>query len=156
MLHELHTAMKTHHTYQSEFRQAESKLAVSCWCYRCCCCCCCCYCGCHCCCHENPPHISVWAQTGRVKASSELLMLSLLSLLLLWLLWLLLLLSLTLLLPNSASAVRLWRSKSSNWKREFRRKSSKRVESIVWSKKRYEHYLIRSDWFIYFDWFEWI
>ena len=29
VLHELHTAMKTHHTYQSEFRQAESKLAVS-------------------------------------------------------------------------------------------------------------------------------
>ena len=28
MLHELHTAMKTNHTYQSEFRQAESKLAV--------------------------------------------------------------------------------------------------------------------------------
>merc|ERR1719264_1601263 len=28
VLHELHTAMKTHHTYQSEFRQAESKLAV--------------------------------------------------------------------------------------------------------------------------------
>ena len=28
MLHELHTAMKTHHTYQSEFRQAESKLQV--------------------------------------------------------------------------------------------------------------------------------
>jgi len=27
-LHELHTAMKTHHTYQSEFRQAESKLAI--------------------------------------------------------------------------------------------------------------------------------
>ena len=28
VLHELHTAMKTHHTYQSEFRQAESKLQV--------------------------------------------------------------------------------------------------------------------------------
>ena len=28
VLHELHTAMKTNHTYQSEFRQAESKLAV--------------------------------------------------------------------------------------------------------------------------------
>ena len=28
-LHELHTAMKTHHAYQGEFRQAESKLAVS-------------------------------------------------------------------------------------------------------------------------------
>ena len=27
-LHELHTAMKTHHAYQQEFRQAESKLAV--------------------------------------------------------------------------------------------------------------------------------
>jgi hypothetical protein len=27
-LHELHTAMKTHHAYQSEFRQAESKLQV--------------------------------------------------------------------------------------------------------------------------------
>merc|ERR1711997_1064935 len=26
VLHELHTAMKTHHNYQSEFRQAESKL----------------------------------------------------------------------------------------------------------------------------------
>ena len=29
VLHELHTAMKTHHTYQSEFRQAESKLQVA-------------------------------------------------------------------------------------------------------------------------------
>ena len=29
-LHELHTAMKTHHSYQQEFRQAESKLAVNC------------------------------------------------------------------------------------------------------------------------------
>ncbi len=29
VLHELHTAMKTHHTYQSEFRQAESKLQVN-------------------------------------------------------------------------------------------------------------------------------
>ena len=28
VLHELHTAMKTHHNYQSEFRQAESKLQV--------------------------------------------------------------------------------------------------------------------------------
>jgi len=28
VLHELHTAMKTHHTYQSEFRQAESRLQV--------------------------------------------------------------------------------------------------------------------------------
>jgi hypothetical protein len=28
VLHELHTAMKTHHAYQSEFRQAESKLQV--------------------------------------------------------------------------------------------------------------------------------
>lgn len=28
VLHELHTAMKTHHTYQSEFRQAENKLQV--------------------------------------------------------------------------------------------------------------------------------
>ena len=28
VLHELHTAMKTHHTYQAEFRQAENKLQV--------------------------------------------------------------------------------------------------------------------------------
>ena len=28
-LHELHTAMKTHHTYQTECRQAESKLRVA-------------------------------------------------------------------------------------------------------------------------------
>jgi hypothetical protein len=28
ILHELHTAMKTHHNYQSEFRQAETKLQV--------------------------------------------------------------------------------------------------------------------------------
>ena len=28
VLHELHTAMKTHHNYQSEFRQAENKLQV--------------------------------------------------------------------------------------------------------------------------------
>lgn len=28
VLHELHTAMKTHQTYQSEFRQAENKLQV--------------------------------------------------------------------------------------------------------------------------------
>ncbi len=28
VLHELHTAMKTHHTYQTEFRQAENKLQV--------------------------------------------------------------------------------------------------------------------------------
>ena len=28
MLHELHTAMKTHQTYQSEFRQAENKLQI--------------------------------------------------------------------------------------------------------------------------------
>ena len=28
VLHELHTAMKTHHNYQSEFRQAEAKLQV--------------------------------------------------------------------------------------------------------------------------------
>ena len=28
VLHELHTAMKTHHTYQSEFRVSESKLQV--------------------------------------------------------------------------------------------------------------------------------
>jgi SLIT-ROBO Rho GTPase activating protein len=28
VLHELHTAMKTHHNYQSEFRQAETKLQV--------------------------------------------------------------------------------------------------------------------------------
>ena len=27
-LHELHTAMKTHHSYQSEFRQTESRLEV--------------------------------------------------------------------------------------------------------------------------------
>ena len=27
-LHELHTAMKTHHSYQSEFRATESKLEV--------------------------------------------------------------------------------------------------------------------------------
>jgi hypothetical protein len=29
VLHELHTAMKTHQTYNSEFRQAENKLQVS-------------------------------------------------------------------------------------------------------------------------------
>ena len=29
VLHELHTAMKTHHNYQTEFRQAENKLQVS-------------------------------------------------------------------------------------------------------------------------------
>ena len=28
VLHELHTAMKTHHSYQTEFRTAESKLQV--------------------------------------------------------------------------------------------------------------------------------
>ena len=28
VLHELHTAMKTHHNYQSEFRSAENKLQV--------------------------------------------------------------------------------------------------------------------------------
>ena len=28
VLHELHTAMKTHHNYQTEFRTAESKLQV--------------------------------------------------------------------------------------------------------------------------------
>ena len=28
VLHELHTAMKTHQTYQSEFRQAENKLQI--------------------------------------------------------------------------------------------------------------------------------
>ncbi len=28
-LHELHTAMKTHHTYQTECRQAESKLRLA-------------------------------------------------------------------------------------------------------------------------------
>ena len=29
VLHELHTAMKTHHNYQTEFRQAENKLQVA-------------------------------------------------------------------------------------------------------------------------------